>query len=83
MKSIKKRFKFACWSCTREYTLFKEITEEQQLIVACPYCGKEAIAKLDPFKKDKKAVLKDTLGEDQSIGYEYDFPEVIPTQKPE
>lgn len=82
---MKKRFTFKCWNedCKRTYTLFKEITEEQELIVACPYCNAEAVVKLEPFKKKKTTVMRGAGDDDQSIGFEYDFPEVIPTQKPE
>ena len=80
---MNKRFTFNCWSCKRDYTLFKEITEEQELIVACPFCNAEAVVKLEPFKKNKKTVMRGTGDDDQSIGYEYDFPDVIPTQKPD
>ena len=80
---MKKRLAFKCWNCKRKYTLFKEITDEQTLIVPCPFCNEEAIVKLEPYKRDVKSVLKGEADEDQSIGYEYDFPEVIPTQKPE
>jgi DNA-directed RNA polymerase subunit RPC12/RpoP len=80
---MKKRFAFKCWNCNRKYTLFKEITDEQELIVPCPYCNAEAIVKLKPYEKKKKSVMRSEGDHDQSIGYEYDFPDVIPTQKPE
>lgn len=80
---MKKRFAFQCWNCGRKYTLFKEITKEQELIVPCPFCNAEAIVKLEPFKKKKVTVLKGLEVSDQSIGFEFDFPDVIPTQKPE
>ncbi len=80
---MKKRFTFKCWNCKRKYTLFKEITDQQVLIVPCPFCDEEAVVKLDPFKKEIKPVLKRETDGDQSVGYEYQFPEVIPTQKPE
>ena len=80
---MKKRFAFKCWNCNRKYTLFKEITEEQELTVPCPYCNAEAFVALDPFKKKKKSVMKGAGDEEQTIGEEYEFPEVIPTQKPD
>ena len=61
--------------------MFKEITQEQELIVACPYCNNEAVVKLEPFKKKNRVVMRDVADGDQSIGYDYDFPEVIPTQE--
>ena len=80
---MKKRLAFKCWSCKRKYTLFKEITEEQELIVPCQFCNAEAVVRLEPFKKKKKTVMRGVGDDDPSIGYEYDFPEVISTQKPE
>ena len=80
---MEKRFAFKCWNCRRDYTLFKEITDEQELIVPCPFCNAEAVVKLEPYKKKKKTVMRGAGDGEQSIGYEYDFPEVIPTQKPE
>ena len=80
---MKKRFVFKCWNCGKNYSLFKEISEEQELIVECPYCNKEAVVMLEPFKKKTTVVMRDVGDEDPAIGYEYDFPEVIPTQQPE
>lgn len=80
---MKKRFKFKCWNCHRQYTLFKEISDEQNLIVPCPFCSVEAVVKLDLYRKETKSVLKRETEDDHSIGFEYAFPEVIPTRKPE
>ena len=55
---MKKRFTFKCWSCERTYTLFKEITKEQVLIVPCPYCKADAIVELPLYVKEKKTVLR-------------------------
>lgn len=80
---MKKRFAFKCWNCERDYTLFKEITNEQELFVACPYCNAEAVVRLEPFKKRKKSVMRGVGESEHAFGYEYDFPEVIPTEKTE
>jgi hypothetical protein len=80
---MKKRLSFKCWNCRRKYSLFSEITNQQELIVPCPFCDAEAVVQLEPFKKERKSVLKGDGDADQSTGYEYQFPEVIPTQKPE
>ncbi len=80
---MKKRFTFQCWECKKNYTLFKEITHEQELIVQCPFCNAEAVVKLNPFRREKKTVLRGGGDDEQSVGLEYDFPNVIPTQKPE
>jgi DNA-directed RNA polymerase subunit RPC12/RpoP len=80
---MKKRFKFKCWKCHRTYTLFREITDQQKLIVGCPYCNQEAVVDLDPFRKKIIPVQKGDAGNDEAIGYEYQLPEVLPTQKSE
>jgi len=77
---MKKRFSFKCWNCDRTYTLLREITEEQELIVACPYCEKEAVVKLKPFIKEKKVIRRGEAIE-QFIGVEYEFPEILPTEE--
>ena len=77
-----KRYTFKCWNCHRTYTLFKEITNEQELIVPCPFCAAEAVVKLAPYKKKKIPVMKGKGDAEQAVGFDYDFPEVIPTQKP-
>ena len=80
---MKERFAFKCWNCNRKYTLFKEITNQQELIVPCPFCNVEAVVRLKPYKKEVKAVLKGDVDDGQSIGDGYQFPEIIPTQKRE
>lgn len=62
--------------------MFKEITSQQELIVPCPYCKAEAVVKLEPYRQEKKSILRGDAEGDQAIGYEYHFPEVIPTRKP-
>ena len=82
---MKKRFTFQCWNCEKTYTLFREITKEQKISVACPYCNTEAVVDLDPFRKEKKVVslVRGEGDEEQSLGVELELPEIIPTQKPE
>jgi len=82
---MKKRFKFQCWNCPQKYTLFREITDEQELIVACPFCNAEAVVKLNPFRKKTIPVLKRSSDyeEEESPGFELQLPDILPTQKPE
>ena len=78
------RYTFKCWSCGRKYTLLREITEEQTLLVACPYCNQEAVVDLAPFRKKVKPVIKSVMrGEEngQDLGEELDLPDVLPTQQ--
>lgn len=77
------RLKFKCWNCHRNYTLMpSQMTKEQELIVPCPFCGAEAVVKLEPFKKKIIPVNKSTNDDEQAVGYEYVFPDVIPTEEP-
>lgn len=80
---MKKRFKFQCWNCPKTYTLFREITDQQELIVACPYCNVDAVVDLNPFRKEKKTVLRGESDDEQSLGVKLQLPEILPTQKPE
>ncbi|HQV71299.1 MAG TPA: hypothetical protein PL141_15615 [Thermoflexales bacterium] len=72
-----KRYTFKCWKCGREYSLFKEITDKQALIIQCPFCDAEGTVNTAQYKV--KTVMR---GEGES-GYKYQFPLVIPTKKPE
>lgn len=81
---MEKRFTFTCWKCTRTYTLFKEITDQQQLIVSCPYCETEGVVNLLQYRQKTKPVWRGTGDEGAvlSDAYEYLFPERIPAEKP-
>ncbi len=80
---MEKRFEFKCWKCERTYTLFREITDQQELFVACPYCNMEAVVKLDPFRKNPTILIRGTKDKEKSLGDELQLPDIIPTQKPE
>ena len=80
---MKKRFTFKCWNCERKYTLFREITDEQVLTVACPYCNAEGVVDLKPHRKQTKIVVRREGDDEQSVGEELDLPKVLLTQKPE
>ena len=80
---MKKRFTFKCWNCSRTYTLLREITKEQILTVACPYCNTEAVVDLKPFRKEKKVVMRGNGKDEQNLGEEFELPDILPTQKPE
>ena len=80
---MRRRLNFQCWNCPHTYSLYRPITKEQRLIVACPYCGAEAVADLMPHRKKVIRLLRTENGEDQEIGYEYSLPEILPTQEPD
>ena len=52
----KKRLKFKCWNCQKEYTL--QIVGNPQLIVECPYCEHEAVVELMPFRPSVTTTFK-------------------------
>ena len=80
---MKKRLAFKCWNtkCKRTYTLFRELTDEQVIMVACPYCNAEAKVDLKPYRK--KSVFRGKNAAGQSPGDELQLPDVLPTQQPE
>ena len=81
---MKKRFEFTCWNpdCKRNYTLFREINDDQKIIVSCPYCLVEGIVDPRLFKREVIPVLRGRDTEVQPVGYEYIFPDILPTKKP-
>ena len=80
---MNKRLKFNCWNCSKTYTLFQEITNEQTLLVACPFCSSEAVADLKPFRKPKVSVFRGTEPAKQNTDIELQLPETLPTQRPD
>ncbi len=77
-----KRLKFKCWNCNRNYSLWREITEEQVLAVACPYCNADGVVDLKPYRKETITVLKGKPPE-KSLGDELVLPDILPTQPKE
>ena len=60
---LKKRFKFLCWKCGEEYSIFKEADLKQKLFVSCPFCS--AKASVDFGVTNVKEVLRtQTAGAD-------------------
>lgn len=63
--------------------MFREITDEQKISVACPYCNAEAVVDLNPFRQEKRAVFRRENPDEQSLGMELQLPDILPTQKPD
>lgn len=80
---MKKRFTFKCWNCPKKYTIFREITKDQEVIVACPFCHAEGIVDLSPYPKKKEIIALRGEGDTEQEIEELDLPDVLPTQKPE
>lgn len=76
----KVRLKFDCWHCHRLYEMTHEIDGQPTLIVACPYCEKEGVVDLNPFRPKMTIVLR---GDKPATSADnYNFPAVIPTAQP-
>lgn len=76
------RYTFKCWNCSRTYTLLRDITPDQTLMVACPYCNADAVVDLAPYGKQIKHVMKGSEQE-QDLGEALNLPDVLPTSKQE
>ncbi len=78
---MKKRLTFSCWNCDREYSMTREIDGKPKLFVACPYCEKEAVVDLDPFRRSDVSIYKSLNAPETTVDI-YAFPSVIPTSAP-
>lgn len=80
---MEKRLPFTCWHCSRDYSLLLEIEGWPKLVVECPYCGKEGIADLDPYRDQRIEVFRNNNAEKINAGDELKLPDKIPTTPPE
>ena len=84
---MKKRQKFNCWNCHRNFSLLLEITDQQTLIMPCPFCAAECVAELTPhYKKEtmRGGIASATPRTSSPQGNdmeELDLPDVLPTQQ--
>jgi len=80
---MNKRLTFTCWKpkCRKKYTLFREITGEQELIVACPYCLTEGVVDLAPYRKPGRIVLRGVAASATASDFEIILPDVVPTRE--
>jgi len=79
---MKKRLTLQCWNCPKTYFQFLEITDQQQIIVLCPYCNADAVVSLYPYRKQTKTVMRGENKDTQS-DEEFQMPDVLSTRKPE
>lgn len=77
------RLEFECWNCKRSYSLLREVEGKPKLNVACPFCGKEGTADLNPYQNDIVEAFKSASPTQKSFGTTLNFPQVIPTATPE
>ena len=79
---MKERLKFLCWNCDREYSMTREIAGKPELIVACPFCEKEAVVDLAPYRTKVTPVYRGAEQTISAAGEAYNLPPVIPSTQP-
>jgi len=79
---MNRRLKLQCWNCSKTYFENLAITNQQEIIVRCPYCRVEAVVNLQPHRKHLKTVFRGENKEAQS-NVELPLPDVLPTKKRE
>ena len=81
---MNKRLKLQCWNCPKTYFQNLEIADGQEIIVKCPYCGVKAVVTLKPYhKQPKDGTVYRGENKDMQNDDEFQFPDVLPTRKPE
>lgn len=83
--TVEKRIKLKCWHCGREYTLYKEldVEEKPKLVVQCPFCEREGVVDLAPWRSELMDVYKGFEPDAPSVGETLDLPDVLPTRERE
>ena len=76
---MKKRFTFRCWHCDRTYELTRTIEGQPRLLVECPYCEKEGVVDLAPFRSETVTIFKSVNPPPASAEQSLTLPDVIPT----
>ena len=83
---MNKRLKLQCWNCPKTYFEILEITDQQEVIVKCPYCRAEAVVDLRPYYRKKIVTVMrhiDLRTPSSEGNEELNLPDVLPTRKPE
>lgn len=79
------RITLKCWHCERTYTLYRQLNVDEQprLLVQCPFCEREGVVDLAPWRSDLTDVYKGFDPNPASLGQTLDLPDVLPTSEPE
>jgi uncharacterized Zn finger protein len=80
---MKKRLTFNCWNCSQPYSLLREIEGCPKLTVECPYCGKEGIADLNPYRDNLVVVFRGEKSTNSQIGGGLEMSDNISTTPPD
>lgn len=79
-ESQKKRLQFKCWNCERQYSLLRDLGGLQpKLIVECPFCEREAVVDLAPYRTPVVGIYAGKDASAQPIAETYCLPDVLPT----
>ncbi|MCE7918100.1 MAG: hypothetical protein DPW21_08155 [Anaerolineae bacterium] len=71
--------KFKCWNCSKTFSQFIEITDQQQLILVCSHCRAECVVDLTIYPNVASIIYKSLNGEVSSKL----LPEVLSTEPKE
>ena len=73
-----KRLKFKCYSCSRIYSMLRELQGKPKLTTICPYCYAEAEIDLSPWRSTTEAIFQNDSGDSFTVNV-IDLPDVLPT----
>jgi len=76
---MEKRIKLLCWHCKREYSLLRELQGNPRLLVECPFCEREAVVDLAPYRSEVVDVMATDEAPVKKVGETLDLPLVLPT----
>lgn len=74
---MKKRLTFQCGKCTRTFAFTPELTDKQELLFTCPFCGTELVLRLQPFRRKKITILRGEEQADEAAAWDYAFPDLL------
>jgi hypothetical protein len=80
---MEKRLTFKCWHCDREYSLLRDLSHGPKLLVACPFCEKEAVVDLSPYRSEVVGIYQSQSSGTEAVGEAYRLPDVLPTIVPD
>ncbi len=79
--SDKKRITIRCWNapaCGREYSWLATFDGRPTLLIACPFCGKEAVVRLNPYETPEQIIA---AGDGDAFTLRtLNLPDVVPSE---
>ena len=80
---MKKRLTFQCWHCQRTFEQTRELNDALRFLTQCPFCEKEVVVDLDPYRSSVTDIFKSVDLPKTSAGETLTLPAVIPTTAPQ